>query len=299
MSTAFGVASAALRTWIIASRPATLTAAIVPVLVGTAIAAYDDSFSLLPLLAALAAASLIQIGTNFANDLFDFEHGVDVEGRLGPTRVTQSGLVSPRQVRLASCLAFGSAAGIGLYLVVIGGWPILIIGVSAVVAGVMYTGGPWPLGYHALGDIFVFAFFGLGAVIGSYYLQTEEVTWLVLAISIVVGCTATAMIVVNNLRDIDSDRLTGKRTLAVVLGSVCTRVQYSVLILAPYCLVIIIALVSFRWWILLPWTSIPVALYLAVVVLRGSDGQRLNSVLKSTAYLHLLFGALLAGGLLV
>lgn len=287
-----------LRVWIMAARPVTLVAAAVPVLVGTSAAAHDGRFSLLPCLAALGAACLIQIGTNLANDLFDFQKGADAAGRIGPTRVTQGGLIPPSRVRRAMMLSFAGAAAIGLYLVAIGGWPILLLGVAAIVAGIAYTAGPWPLGYHGLGDIFAFAFFGPLAVISCYYLQTETLTGLVIAMGATVGLTVTAILVVNNLRDRESDRRAGKRTMAVRLGSRLTRIYYAALVLIPYGVVTGIAVAASRWWLLLPILSIPIALHLVSTVLRGADGRRLNEVLKGTAQLHLLLGALLAVGIL-
>lgn len=283
-----------------AARPATLTAAIVPVLVGTAAARHHGHFQALPFMGALSAALLIQIGTNLANDLFDFERGADATGRLGPPRVTQAGLVPPQRVRIAMCLAFGAAATIGLYLVVVGGWPILLMGAFAIGAGIAYTGGPWPLGYHGLGDLFVFVFFGLVAVIGSYYLQAEEVGTLALAAALPVGCTVTAILVVNNLRDMESDRRAGKRTLAVRLGSRLTRVQYAFLMLGPYALVAGFAAAgTLPWWSWLSWLSLPITLSLVRAVSEGTEGGKLNPILKRTSQLHLLFGALLAGGFLL
>lgn len=286
--------------WLMAARPATLTAAVVPVLVGTAAARHDGHFQALPFVGALSAALLIQIGTNLANDLFDFERGADARGRLGPPRVTQAGLVPPQHVRIAMYLAFGAAAAIGLYLVVVGGWPILLMGVFAIGAGIAYTGGPWPLGYHGLGDLFVFVFFGLVAVVGSYYLQAEEVGAVALAAALPVGCTVTAILVVNNLRDIESDRRAGKRTLAVRLGSRLTRVQYTLLMLGPYALVAGFAAVgTLPWWSWLSWLSLPITLSLVRAVSEGVEGGKLNPILKRTSQLHLLFGLLLAGSFLL
>src|SRR6266404_3448552 len=225
------------RLWLMAARPATLPASITPVLVGTAAGVHDGAFVLLPFLSALIAAVLIQVGANLANDLFDFEKGADTSQRLGPLRVTQSGLASPRQVRLAMILSFGAAVLIGLYLITVGGWPILMIGMLCIAAGIAYTGGPWPLGYHGLGDLFVFIFFGLVAVTGSTYLQTGAFSATAFAAALPVGCTVTAILVVNNLRDIETDRQAGKRTLAVRLGALLTRAQYTLLLLLPYVLV--------------------------------------------------------------
>jgi len=283
-----------------AARPATLTAAIVPVLVGTAAASHDGYFRALPFAAALLAAILIQIGTNLANDVFDYERGADTIGRLGPPRVTQSGLVSPERVRQAMYLAFVLAAVGGLYLATVAGWPILVIGACAIVAGITYTGGPWPLGYHGLGDVFVFIFFGLVAVVGSYYLQAEEVDLTAWAAALPVGLTVTAILVVNNLRDIESDRHTGKRTLAVRIGARLTRFQYALLVLGAYALVAAFASAGvLPWWTWLPWITLPVALPLVSAVLMGAEGAKLNPILKRTAQLHLFFGALLAGGFML
>lgn len=285
--------------WLAASRPATLPAAVVPVLVGAAAAYHDGGFRGLPFAAALAASLLIQIGTNLANDVFDFERGADVTGRLGPPRVTQTGLASPGQVRLATLVAFGAAAAIGLYLVAAAGWPVLVVGVLAIASGIAYTGGPWPLGYHGLGDFFVFVFFGLVAVAGTYYVQAREIASLPLAASLPVACTVTAILVVNNLRDIETDARTGKRTLAVRLGAPRTRIQYALLVLAPFALVAAFVLSgTLPLWTWLSWLTLPFALALARRVAGGAVGAALNPVLKQTAQLHLLLGVLLAAGLL-
>lgn len=286
--------------WLAAARPATLPAAVVPVLVGTAAAYHDGRQRWLPFAAAFMASLLIQIGTNLANDVFDFERGADASGRLGPPRVTQTGLASPGQVRLATVLAFGAAAAIGLYLVAVGGWPVLVIGVLAIASGIAYTGGPWPLGYHGLGDLFVFVFFGLVAVAGTYYVQARELAPSPLVASIPVACTVTAILVVNNLRDIETDGRTGKRTLAVRLGARWTRIQYAALVLAPFAFVAAFAVVgTLPPWVWVSWFALPLALGLGRRVLGGAAGVELNPVLRQTAQLHLLFGILLAGGLAV
>ena len=285
--------------WLTAVRPATLSAAVVPVLVGTALAGADDHFRLLVFIATLAAALLIQIGTNLANDLFDYEHGADTEERLGPPRVTQSGLIAPEQVRQGTYAVFGAAAAIGLYLAFVGGWPILAIGGCSIVAGVVYTGGPWPLGYHGLGDLMVFVFFGLVAVVGTYYLQAETVSAVAFVAAVPVGLVVTAILVANNLRDIDTDARAGKRTLAVLLGERATRLQYILFVLAPYGCVPVLLLFDAGAWVWLAWLTLPVALALSRSVLFGAVGRELNPVLKRTAQLHLAFGALLALGLLL
>ena len=245
-------------------------------------------------LATLVTALLIQIGTNFANDVFDFRRGADTPDRLGPLRLTQAGLISPRQMLIATYVTFGLATLVGLYLVAIGGPFILIIGVLCILAGLGYTGGPWPIGYHALGDVFVFVFFGVLAVVGSAYLQVPVVTPLVVWAAIPVGCLVTAILVVNNLRDIDTDRAVGKRTLAVRLGRRATRVEYAALVVLAYMVPLVLRfgglLGSFFW---LPWLSAPLAVWLVGYVNR-TDGRPLNLSLKRTGQLHLAFGLLFA-----
>lgn len=285
--------------WLLAVRPATLTAAVAPVLVGAAAAGAEGEFRPLVFAATLAAALLIQAGANLANDLFDFERGADTEDRLGPPRVTQQGLISPAQVRAATYFAFGAAAVIGLYLALVGGWPILAIGVVSIAAGLAYTGGPWPLGYHGLGDVFVFIFFGLAAVLGTYYLQTDGVSAVAAATAVPVGLTVTAILVVNNLRDIETDQRAGKRTLAVRLGDQATRWQYVLLVLGAYVALPGLAAAGAGAGVALAALSLPLAAGLCRSVLSGARGRDLNPVLKWTARLHLVSGALLALGLLL
>jgi len=215
--------------WILAARPRTLPAAAAPVVLGTALAWRMGGFRLLPALAALAGALLIQVATNLANDYFDFVKGADTEDRIGPLRVTQSGLLSPSAVRNGMILTLALALGVGIYLVAVAGTPILWIGVASLVCAVAYTGGPFPLAYRGLGDLFVFVFFGLVAVGGTVYVQTLAFSWEALWAGAGVGAVSTALLVVNNLRDIDTDARAGKRTLAVRLGVTGTRVQYTLL----------------------------------------------------------------------
>jgi 1,4-dihydroxy-2-naphthoate octaprenyltransferase len=286
------------RVWVMAARPATLPASVAPVLVGTAVGVHDGAFALLPFVGALLAAVLIQIGANLANDLFDFEKGADTSDRLGPPRVTQSGLASPQQVRVAMMVSFGAAVLIGCYLMTVGGWPILVIGVLCIAAGIAYTGGPWPLGYHGLGDLFVFIFFGLVAVTGSAYLQTGVLSRTALAAALPVGCPVTALLVINNLRDIATDQRVGKRTLAVRLGASLTRMQYTLLLVLPYLLVtgfVLRGIFPQMCWLV--WLTSPLAVSLIRTVVNGAEGRTLNDVLKGTGKLHLFFGLTLAGGL--
>jgi 1,4-dihydroxy-2-naphthoate polyprenyltransferase len=295
---ATAIAPTGPRIWLLAARPATLPAAIVPVLVGSA-AALHGAFVLheLTLIATLLAALLIQIGTNFANDVFDFRRGADTVDRLGPLRVTQGGLVSARQVLVATYITFGLALLVGLYLVSIGGPLILLIGVLCLLAGLGYTGGPWPFGYHGLGDLVCFIFFGVLAVLGSAYLQNSTITPLDVWASIPVGCLVTAILIVNNLRDIDTDRRVGKMTLAVRLGRRGTRLEYAVCVAVAYGVVIglgLAGMVGPWWW--LPLLSLPLAVWLVRFVARTA-GRPLNNALKRTGQLHLLFGLLFAAAL--
>lgn len=288
-----------LRAWLMAVRPPTLPAAIVPVLVGTATAAAAGYFRPLPFVAALIAALLIQIGTNLTNDYFDYRKGADTTARLGPVRVTQSGLIAPRTIWTATVVTFGLAALIGLYLVSVGGWPILIIGLLSIAAGILYTGGPWPLGYHGLGDLFVFVFFGLIAVTGTVYLQIGVFIRMALVNALPVAMLVTAILVVNNLRDRDTDRVAGKHTLAVLIGRRATRAQYALLVLGAY----LVPLGSWlagaaSGWFWLPWLTLPLAITLIRTVIT-QEGAALNRALGGTGRLHLLFGLLFALSLLL
>ncbi|MHB8377006.1 MAG: 1,4-dihydroxy-2-naphthoate polyprenyltransferase [Dehalococcoidia bacterium] len=285
----------AVKAWLLAARPATLPAAAAPVLVGTGAAMHAGDVSLPVFFAALLAALLIQVGTNFANDVSDFERGADTHERLGPPRATHDGLLTARAVRLGMVAAFGTAALPGLYLAYVGGWPIIAIGVASIAAGVAYTGGPWPFGYHGLGDVFVFCFFGLVAVCGTYYLHTGEVTGTSIAAGSAVGFLVTAILVVNNLRDRATDARAGKRTLAVRIGDRATRLQYAALLAGAYAIALALAVVV-SWWLLLALLSLPVAVRAAAPLLRGADGRALNLTLKDTARLTLVFGLLMAAG---
>jgi len=305
MTTITSSAPGRARAWMMAARPATLPAAVAPVLVGTAVAVHARHFRALPFLAALVAAVLIQIGTNFANDLFDYHKGADTTARLGPVRVTQSGLISARAVGYATTLTFGAAVLVGLYLVAIGGLPILLIGLASIAAAILYTGGPWPLGYHGLGDVFVFIFFGLIAVTGTYYVQAgavgrgPHVSGEAIAAAVPVGLLVTAILVVNNVRDIETDRAAGKRTLAVRLGRRASRVQYALLVATAYAVPLLLWLAHVTSWTFwLPWLTAPLAYQLIRTVSTHADGPTLNRALKGTGRLNLLFGLLFAASLL-
>ncbi len=220
-----------LGVWVRAARPRTLAASAAPVFTGSGLAASRGEFDFLPAAACLIAASLIQVGTNFYNDYSDWARGVDTPDRSGETRVTQAGLLTPDQVRGGAWVALGAAVAVGFYLAAVGGWPIVAIGVASVICAVTYTGGPWPFGYHGLGDLFVFVFFGLVAVAGTHYVQADRWTAGSLWAGAGLGAVSTAVLVANNLRDIPTDREAGKRTLAVIIGPDASRVEYGALLL--------------------------------------------------------------------
>jgi len=288
-----------LQIWLLAARPKTLPAAAVPVIVGTAVAVSEGVFRLGPALAALLGALLIQIGTNFANDVFDYKKGADTTERLGPLRVTQAGLLRPNQVMLGMWLTFGLAAVVGLYLVWVGGWPIVVIGLLSILSGIAYTGGPFPLGYNGLGDIFVFIFFGLIAVCGTYYVQAGTVSLAALWASIPIGLLATAILVVNNLRDIDTDRLAGKKTLAVRFGVAGARVEYVLLLALSYAVPLLMWLGGLApLWVFLAWLSLPLSIPL-IRLLYTKTGRPLNEGLAGTARLELIYGVLFSVGMIL
>ena len=284
--------------WILAARPKTLPAAVVPVLVGSAVAADAGAFDAFPALIALVCALLIQIGTNLANDYFDFLKGADSEHRIGPIRVTQSGLIPPGTVRSAMIGVFALTFLLGLLLVFHAGWPVLVIGVVSLFCAVIYTAGPYPLAYIGLGDLFVFIFFGIVAVNGTYFVQALDWSNTALIASLPVGAISTAILVVNNYRDIDTDRVANKRTMAVRLGRRGSRVEFRLLMLLAFAvpaLQILIGGASF--WMLLPLSSQPMALHVLRVLERATtatpeDGEALNGALASTGRLLAVFGIL-------
>jgi 1,4-dihydroxy-2-naphthoate octaprenyltransferase len=283
--------------WWLAIRPATLTASAAPVLVGTGAAWADGKFALGPALAALVGAALLQVGANFANDVFDFERGADNADRLGPQRATQQGWISAAQMKRAMWLAFAGATAVGLYLTWVAGWPVLALGLLSIAAAYLYTGGPKPYGYLGLGDLAVFVFFGFGAVAGTYYVQALSVSTLALVASIPIGALATAILVVNNLRDIETDARAGKNTLAVRLGDGPTRGYYLLLLAVAYLVPVLLWWRGYAGlWALLPWLSLPLALQLARRM-RHERGLALNGCLVRTAHLEVVFGLLFALGL--
>jgi 1,4-dihydroxy-2-naphthoate octaprenyltransferase len=288
------------RIWLMAARPRTLPAAVAPVLVGTSLAGFAHVFHPLRFAAALLSALFIQVGTNLSNDYSDARRGADAEDRLGPVRVTAGGLVPPRQVLIATYVSFGLAVLFGIYLIAVAGWELLLVGAASILAGVAYTGGPRPYGYEGLGEVFVFLFFGIVAVAGSFFVQVERLTWEAFALAVPVGLLAAAILVVNNVRDIDSDRRAGKRTLAVKLGRERTRVMYAGVVYLAY------LLTPVTWvfgpttaWVLLPWLTLPLAASIARIVRGRTDGPSLNGALAQSGMLQLAFCMLLSAGLLL
>ena len=290
-----------LRIWLMASRPRTLPAAIAPVLVGSAAAYYAvEDLRVLAFFAALLGSIFIQIGTNLANDYSDAKRGADTADRLGPVRVTASGLAAPRRVLGATWIAFGIAIACGIYLATVAGPVIIAVGIVSILAGVLYTGGPRPYGYAGLGELFVFLFFGLVAVNGSYYVQLEELDWLPFGLSISIGAMATAILVVNNVRDIETDRRAGKHTLAVRLGRDRARNLFIALLgLAYLALPMTLAFEDGPWAAMLGALSAPLVLPAARPVLTRTDGPALNGALAATGRLLGVFSLLVAAGLVL
>jgi 1,4-dihydroxy-2-naphthoate octaprenyltransferase len=284
-----------------AARPRTLPAAVAPVLVGTALAATVGTFKVLTFIAAMLGAVFIQIGTNLSNDYSDARRGADTEDRLGPVRVTAGGLVPPRQVLVATYVAFGLAVAAGAYLIATAGWQLLLVGAASILAGVLYTGGPRPYGYEGLGEVFVFLFFGVVAVTGSYFAQVEELTWEAFVLAVPVGLLAAAILVVNNVRDLETDRRAGKRTLAVRLGRPRARTLYAVMVYVAFLcapLPWLLGSDDLSPWLLLPWAAVPLAVPVVRIVRSRSDGPSLNGALARTGMLQLVFCSLLSAGIL-
>ncbi len=291
-----------MRIWLMAARPRTLPAAIAPVLVGTAAAVEwsGELPRLLAFLAALVGSIFIQIGTNLANDYSDAKRGADTADRLGPVRVTSSGLVTPGRVMRATWIAFAIAVACGIYLAIVAGWVILLIGALSIAAGVLYTGGPRPYGYAGLGEVFVFLFFGLVAVNGSYYVQVEQLDALPLGLSISLGFLATAILVVNNVRDLETDRRAQKMTLAVRMGRANAVNLYRLLMIGAFLL-----LPFALWageasaWPMLGWLAAPLAAKPMRAMANRSDGPALNGALAATGAVLGVFSLLVTLGLLL
>jgi 1,4-dihydroxy-2-naphthoate octaprenyltransferase len=289
----------AVRIWLMAARLRTLPAAIAPVLVGTSLALGDGTFHPLAFVAALLGAILIQVGTNLSNDYSDARRGADTEDRLGPVRVTAGGLVPPGQVLIATYVTFGLAVACGAYLVAVAGPELIAVGAASILAGVLYTGGPRPYGYEGLGELFVFLFFGIVAVTGSYFVQVQSLPWEAFVCAVPVGLLASAILVVNNVRDIDTDRRAGKRTLAVRLGRERTRFLYAAMVAAAFVTAPLPwPLGAMNAWLLLPWLALPLALGVIRVVRSRIDGPTLNGALAKTGALQLVFCLLYSAGIL-
>jgi 1,4-dihydroxy-2-naphthoate octaprenyltransferase len=290
------------RKWILGARPRTLPAAIAPVLVGTAAAgvALDDRLALRWFLCALGVALFVQIATNYANDYSDGKRGTDDPGaRVGPPRLVGNGLATPGEVKRAMLICFGLTALCGLPLVLWVDWRLIFVGIAAIAAGWFYTGGGRPYGYAGFGEIFVFVFFGLVATVGSFYVQTRSISWLVVGCGVAMGCLATALLVVNNLRDIPGDSVVGKRTLAVRLGDRRTRFLYVALIVAPFILVPFIAGFSGRPLAGLALLAVVPARQPITDVLTGAIGPRLIPVLVRTGQVQVVYAVLMTAGLLI
>ncbi|MGN6190428.1 MAG: 1,4-dihydroxy-2-naphthoate polyprenyltransferase [Conexibacter sp.] len=289
-----------VRIWLMAARPKTLPVGLAPVLVGTALAGTADVFHPLRFVAALLGALFIQVGANLSNDYSDARRGADTEDRLGPVRVTAGGLVPPRQVLIATYVTFALAVLCGVYLIAVAGWQLLLVGAASIVAGVLYTGGPRPYGYEGLGELFVFLFFGIVAVAGSFFVQTEQLVWEAFALAVPVGLLASAVLVVNNVRDLETDRRAGKRTLAVRLGRAHTRSLYAAMVYGAFLLTPVTWLFGpLDAWLLLPWLAIPLAAPVVRTVRSRTDGPSLNEALARSGQLELLFCVLLSAGILL
>lgn len=300
------------KAWLMAARPQTLPAGAAPVVVGTGLAVHDGVFAALPALAALVGALLLQIGTNFANDYYDAVRGADTEQRDGFTRVTAGGLIAPKRVKRAMYATFATAILLGTYLVWVGGPAIVVIGLSSVAAGIAYTGGPFPYGYRGLGDLFVFVFFGLVAVTGTYYVQAAAtvsglpaltaplalVPGTAVLASLPAAALSTAILVVNNIRDRETDAEAGKRTLAVALGYGPSRAEFALLLAVAYVVPVAFAVRSaFTLLVLLPFLTLPLAASVARTVVTRTDGTALNPALETTGKLLFAHSVLFATGL--
>ena len=301
------------KAWLMAARPQTLPAGSAPVIVGTGLALHDAVFAWLPALAALGCALLIQIGTNFANDYYDAEKGADTDDREGFTRVTAGGLIPPHKVKLAMAATYGLAVVVGLYLVAIGGVPALVVGVTSILAGILYTGGPYPYGYRGLGDLFVFVYFGILAVAGTYYVQAvtdvnaglfplaipaDTLPLVAVVVSLPAAGLSTAILVVNNVRDRETDAAAGKRTLAVILGYRWSRVEFTILVGLAYAVPVVLALDDrFGLWVLASLLSLPLGISVWKTVMRRTDGDALNPALERVGQTLFAHSILFAAGL--
>ncbi|MUV89821.1 1,4-dihydroxy-2-naphthoate polyprenyltransferase [Halapricum sp. CBA1109] len=303
------------RAWLMAARPQTLPAGAAPVVVGVGLAVHAGVAAPLPALAALLGALLLQIGTNFANDYYDAVNGADTDDREGFTRVTAGGLIEPAQVKRAMIGTYALSVVVGLYLVAIGGLPILVVGLTSIAAGVAYTGGPYPYGYRGLGDLFVFVYFGVVAVAGTYYVQAVTAVdaglfptgipagtlpLAAVVASLPVAALSTCILVVNNIRDVETDREAGKRTLAVILGYRFARAEFLALLGMAYVVPVVFALdPGYGLSALAPLLTLPLGVSIARTVLTESGGDALNPALERTGQTLFAHAALFALGLAV
>jgi 1,4-dihydroxy-2-naphthoate octaprenyltransferase len=285
--------------WVLAARPKTLPAAVAPILVGTGVAIHEGGFHALSAAMALLTALFLQIAANFANDALDFKRGADTAARMGPTRVTSAGLISHRAVLVATGVALALAIATGLVLVARGGWPLLLLGTAAVICAVAYTGGPFPLGYLGLGEVFVFLFFGLAAVTGTAWVQTLDLTPLALAAAVPPGALAVGILIVNNLRDLPTDAVAGKHTVAVRIGSARTRIEYGAMLVIAAASPIAFWLAGWLdWWWILTVGSWPL-LWSLWRQIHWQQGRALNATLAATGRALLVHGVLLAAALIL
>jgi 1,4-dihydroxy-2-naphthoate octaprenyltransferase len=282
--------------WFLAARPKTLPAGIVPVLVAGMMAYADGYFHLLSFLAALLGSVMIQVGTNYANDLFDYRKEADTSDRIGPTRVTQAGLATPAQTAAATIIVFAIALIAGIYLVYRGGWPIVIVGLASVACGVLYTAGPVALGYIGVADLFVLVFFGPVALAGTYYVQALDISASVILAGIPFGMISTAILTVNNLRDISTDARSNKKTLAVRFGRNFAQSEYLIMLVFAVIAAAVIAFVFGKIYLLLTLLILPVSIPTIRTILTTADGEKLNSALAATGRLLILYGLLFGIG---
>lgn len=288
-----------IQSWILAARPKTLPAAVVPVMVGSSLAIYSGKFFLSYSIIALICSILIQIGTNYTNDLYDHLKGSDTDKRKGPMRVLSAGLISVSEMKIGIFVVFLITFLLGLYLVYSTDWIILLIGVLSIIAGLSYTAGPFPLAYNGLGDLFVFLFFGIVGTMGTYYLHHQEFTFLSFLVSLPVGALITNILIVNNFRDIEEDRAAGKKTLAVILGNTFSKFEFIILLFISSLIpIILFSFYSFSYWIFLPYLAFPIA-FILVKMLFEYQGTQLNKTLELTAKYSALYGFLLSIGLII
>ncbi|MGQ9798110.1 MAG: 1,4-dihydroxy-2-naphthoate polyprenyltransferase [Ignavibacterium sp.] len=288
-----------IQLWILASRPKTLPAAFVPVLVGSSLAYNQGKFYPLYSLIALICSLLIQIGTNFTNDLYDYLRGADTEKRKGPLRVISAGMISPNEMKLAIVFVFGLTFLLGLYLVYVTDWKIFVIGVFSIIAGLAYTAGPFPLAYHGLGDLFVFLFFGIIGTMGTYYLHHQEFTFISFLVSLPVGALITNILIVNNYRDVEEDEQSGKNTLAVILGREFSRYEYIFFLLLAFFIPFILYFkFNFNVTVFLPYLTLPFAIILAKMIF-SFQGLQLNKTLEVSAKYSAIYGILFSAGMII